>query len=242
MERVQVLEQIITGYRNTIQQRYQYENIKDSYGLPDSIDAETVNQLREYFLNYMYPEFEKRQELNEAFSSLEAFTKHPKKLVAVALDATKLIFKYGRHLPKILNTGLKAMQSFKAADTFENNLVDEAIKNNIEGPYNPEKIDALITLLSREEIEQFISISESLFDVLHDKILIKKIKGIIEYLIKMMRKKENTYTSQQIKGLELGLEMLTEGDALFNRLTIEDQQNLVDLIIVIEKDALERIF
>ncbi|WP_452233025.1 hypothetical protein [Lacinutrix sp. MEBiC02595] len=242
MIREKVLEAIIAGYRNTIQQRYQYENIKDNYQLPESIDAETVNQLREYFLKYMYPEFSKRQELNSAFNSLEEFTKHPKKLVGIALDATKLIFKYGRHLPKILNTGLKAMQSFKAADNFENNLVDEAIKNKIDGPYNPEKIDALIKLLSREEIEKFIHISESLFEVLHDKVLINKIKGIIAYLIQKMRKKENIYTPSQIKGLEIGLEMLTEGDALFNRLSLADQQNLIDLIIEVEKDALARIF
>lgn len=242
MVRAQVLEEIITGYRNTIQQRYQYQNIKETYGIPESIDAKTVDLLRDYFLNYMYPEFDRREELNAAFKSLDSFTKQPKKLVAIALDATKLIFKYGRHLPKILNTGLKAMQSFKAADNFENNLVDEAIKNKIEGPYDPEKINALIKLLSREEIEKFITISESLFEVLHDKVLIKKIKGIIEYVILVMKKKGKSYTVTQIKGLEIGLEMLTEGDALFNRLAVEDQRNLINLIIEIEKDALERIF
>ncbi|WP_452231399.1 hypothetical protein [Lacinutrix sp. MEBiC02595] len=45
MVREQVLEAIIAGYRNTIQQRYQYENIKANYQLPESIDAETVDQL-----------------------------------------------------------------------------------------------------------------------------------------------------------------------------------------------------
>ena len=56
-----------------------------------------------------------------------------------------------------------------------------------------------------------------------------------------MKKKEESYSVSQIKGLELVLEMLNEGDKLFNRLTKEDQQNLVYLITEIEKDTLEHI-
>ena len=57
-----------------------------------------------------------------------------------------------------------------------------------------------------------------------------------------MREKEESYALSQIKGLEIGLEMINEGDKLFNRLTKEDQQNLVNLITEIEKDKLDHIF
>jgi len=242
MTREKILEDIIEGYRNTIYQRYQYQNIKDTYGIPESINEETVNQLRYYFLNYMYPEYNTRAELNEAFKSLDNYIKHPQKLLRILLDAAKLIFRYGRHLPKILNSGLNAMKTFRAATNFENNLVDEAIKNKIEAPYDLSKINALIKLLSRKEIEEFIEISQSLFEILHDKILIKKIKEVIQYLIGVMREKEESYSLSQIKGLEIGLEMINEGDKIFNRLTKEDQQNLVNLITEIEKDKLDHIF
>jgi len=242
MVRDKILKEIIEGYRNTIYQRYQYQNIKDKYGIPESINEETVNQLRNYFLKHMYPEYNTRVELNEAFKSLDNYIKHPKKLLRILLDAAKLIYRYGRHLPKILNSGLNAMKTFKAATNFENNLVDEAIKNKIEGPYDLSKIDALIKLLSRKEIEKFIEISKSLFEILHDRILIEKIKEVIQYLILVMREKEESYSLSQIKGLEIGLEMINEGYELFNRLTEEDQQNLVNLITEIEKDKLEHIF
>ena len=163
MVRDKILEEIIEGYRNTIYQRYQYQNIKDTYGIPETINEETVNQLRNYFLSYMYPEYNKREELNDAFKSLDNYIKHPKKLLRILLDAAKLIFRYGRHLPKILNSGLKAMKTFRAATNFENNLVDEAIKNKINAPYDLSKIDALIKLLSHKEIEKFIENSQSLF-------------------------------------------------------------------------------
>ena len=139
MTREKIVEDIIEGYRNTIYQRYQYQNIKDQYEIPESINEETVNLLRNYFLNYIYPEFNKRAELNESFKSLDNYIKHPKKLLSILLDTSNLIFKYGIHLPKILNTSLKVMKSYRAATGFENMLVDEAIKNRIEAPYDPIK-------------------------------------------------------------------------------------------------------
>jgi len=192
MTREKILEEIIEGYRNTIYQRYQYQNIKDNYKIPVTINEETVNLLRNYWLNYIYPEFDKRKELNESFQSLDNYIKHPKKLLRLLLDATKLIFNYGRHLPKILTTGLKAMKTFRAAERFENSFVDEAIKNKIEAPYDEDKINALIKLLPRKEIERFIDISQSLFEILHDRIQIEKIKEIIQYLILAMKRKEES--------------------------------------------------
>ena len=238
MTREEILEEIIEGYRNTIYQRYQYQNIKDKYEIPDTINEETVNLLRNYFLNYIYPEYNKRAELNEAFKSLDNYIKHPKKLFRILLDASRLFFKYGRHLPKILNTGLKAMKSFRAASVFENMFVDEAIKNKIEAPYDLSKINTLLKVLPHEEIEKFIDISQSLFKILHDRTLVKKIKEIIQYLVLVMKKDDKSYSLSQIRGLEIGLEMLDEGDRIFNQLAKEDQQNLIYLITEIERDML----
>jgi hypothetical protein len=187
----------------------------------------------------MYPEYNKRAELNEAFESLDHYIKHPKKLLGVALDATKLIFIYGRHLPKILNSGLKAMKSFRAASGFENNFVGEAMKNKIGPPYDISKMEILIKSLPINEVEQFIETSQSLFEILHDREQVEKIKEIIQYIIGVMKKKENVYSLNQIKGLELGLEVLNEGDKLFRRLTKEDQKKLFYLITEIEKDILD---
>ena len=239
MTREKIAEDIIEGYRNTIYQRYQYQNIKHQYDIPESINEETVNLLRNYFLNYIYPEFNKRAELNESFKSLDSYIKHPKKLLSILLDTSNLIFKYGIHLPKILNTSLKVMKSYRAATGFENMLVDEAIKNITEAPYDSSKITTLIKLLPRKEIEKFIDTFQSLFEILHDRILIKKIKEILEYLILVMKKKESHYSASQIKGLEMSLEIVNVGDKLFNRLAIEDQRKLVYLITEIEKDVLE---
>lgn len=242
MPREKILKEIIEGYRNTISQRYQYQDINNKYEIPESITEETVNAIRSYFLNYVYPKYEKRAELNEAFQDLENYTKHPEKLLRVLVDSVRLIFSHGRHLPKILSSGLKAMNTFKAASNFENKLVDAAIKNKIGAPYNISKINSLIKSLSRKEIQQFIDSSILLFEILHDQILFEKIKEVIQTLIDIMRKKQGTYTLNEIKGLEIGLEMLNEGNALFNQLTKEDQQKFVHFIVEIEQNTLDNIF
>jgi hypothetical protein len=226
-----ILKEIIEGYRNTIAQRYQYQNIQRKYEIPESMTEETVNSIRSYFLNYIYPEFEKRAELNEAFQCLDDYTKHPEKLLRALVDSVRLIFSHGRHLPKILKSGLKAMNTFKAATNFEDKLINKATNSKIAAPYDVSKINGLIKQLSRKEIQQFIDSAESLFEILHDEPLIKNIKEVIQTLISIMKKKQESYSLNEVKG-----------HALFKQLTKEDQQKLVPFIIKIEQDTLDDIF
>lgn len=79
MQKEIILEEIVKGYRDTIYFRYQYHHIKENYTISDSITKETVDELRSYFLDYMYPEMHKRTQLNKAFESLDHYTKNPKK-------------------------------------------------------------------------------------------------------------------------------------------------------------------
>lgn len=242
MPQEDILKAVIEGYRNTVAQRYQYQRIKDNYEIPETVDKETVDSIRNYFLNYIYPDFEKRAELNDAFESLDNYIKQPEKLLRILKDSFKLIFSHGRHLPKILSAGLKALKSFTAASKFEESLVKEAIKSSVKPPFDTPKINGLIAQLSRKEIDDFIESSASLFETLHDRVLVEKIKEILSQLVSIMRGNPRSYLPDEVKGLEIGLEMITKGDALFNKLTKEDQQIAIQLIIDIEKDNLNAIF
>ena len=77
---------------------------------------------------------------------------------------------------------------------------------------------------------------------MHDRDLIKKIKEVIHYIVQVMKKNTKAYSPNQINGLEIGLEMISEGDKLFTQLLKDDQQNFVNLITEIERDNLNRIF
>lgn len=238
MDREKILEGIIEGYRKSIHRRYQYQNIKDNYEIPNSINEHTVDEIRTYWLEYIYPEYKKRTELNEAFKNLDNFIKQPRTLLRILWGASKLLITYGSHLPKILNSGLKAIQSFRVASSFENRFVDEVIKHNIKPPFDESKIKTLMNFLPPEDVEKFINISQTLFDTIQDRTIVEKTKEVIRYLILAMKKNEASFSPIQIRGIEVGLEMLEKGDEIFNKLPKEDQKTLVLVITKMEKDML----
>lgn len=242
MKRSKVLEEIIKGYRNVILERYQYKSLIEEYPLPTTINKDIVNGLRNYFLTYVYPDLKRREELNEAFNTLDVFIKQPEKLFNIVLESFKLLFTHGKHLPKIFSAGLKAMKSFRGATKFENALVDIALHKKIEPPYKTDKINELIKLLPYSEIEEFVLSTEAFFNIVHDKILVEKIKEIIAFLIKKMKNKPNVFSKKEINGLQLALTTISEGEKMLNKLTEKDQKILIEFVVQIENDNLKNIF
>ena len=112
--------------------------------MPDSFDEERVHQFQDYFLEYIYPDLDKRAELNDAFDSLDSFIKQPEKLLSILMASGRLIFKFGRQLPKLLSAGIKALQSFRAASRFELRLAQLAEQDGLVAPYAIEQVDGLV--------------------------------------------------------------------------------------------------
>ena len=237
-----VLNEIIIGYRIVIEERYHYKTLKNKYDFPKTINDEIVNDIKTYFLTYVYPDVAQRAALNEAFRTLDGFIKQPEKLLNLVLDSFKLIFTHGRHLPKIFNAGLKAMKSYRGATTFENALVEKAIHNKIEPPFSISKINTLIQLLPYQEIESFMKNTETFFNIIHDKELVEKIKEIIAFIISKMKMKPKIFSKKETLGLELALETIIKGEQMLNKLTKTDQEILIDFVLIIEKDHLTEIF
>ena len=237
-----ILNGIIVAYRKIIDERYQYEQLIDRYELPKSITKGQIDAIRIYFLTYVYPNIEKRNELNEAFESLDNYIKQPSKLFQVLIDSASLIFKHGRSLPKILNSGIKALRSFREANKFENLLVSQAKKTKEEPSFSTETIYSFIKALPREDIDQFIAGTKSLFEILHDRKQVRKIIEIVSYLIVKMEKNPKTYSQQEINGLEIGYEIITKGNDLFENLGEKNQNELIDFIVKIESDTLDNIY
>lgn len=237
-----LLNEIIIGYRNLIKERYQYKKLKKKYDFPESINEEVVNAIKDYFLTYVYPDVEKRAELNEAFSTLDDFIKHPEKLLNLVLPSIKLLFTHGKHLPKIFNAGLKAMKSFRGATKFENAIVEKAIQENSKPPFTTNKINKLIQLLPYKELEEFMKNTETFFNIIYDKELVEKIKEIISFLISKMKKKPKVFSDKEITGLSLALETISKGEEMLDKLSLKDQEILISFVLQIEKDYLKEIF
>jgi len=158
------------------------------------------------------------------------------------MDSVGILFKYGRHLPKILRTGLKAMQSFKKASDFEAQLAKAAIRSNRKAPFSKSDIEYFTGLLSRKDVNDFIEDSLSLFETLHDRELVKQIIDIVKHIINKMKLRPSVYAQKEIMGLELGRDLIVNGDKLFESLTKQEQDLLFKMVVKIERDTLKRIF
>ncbi len=241
-KRGRILKEIILGYRRVIEKRYDYQIIRQRSDFPDSFGEARVNQFKAYFLDYIYPLPEKRETLNKAFAEVDNYIKNPDKLIRILIDSTSLVFKYGLHLPKILRTGLMALQSFRRANNFEESLVEKALLLQMDPPYSSLDIDKLIAHLSKEEVEDFIESGQNLFETLHNRALMAKLKEIIDELIRKMKKRPNVYTPAEINGLEMGREIIVKGDSLFEKLSKEEQAIIFSFIIKTEREVVEKIF
>jgi len=153
------LVNIIKAYRSVIHSRYDYHRIKALYDIPESFTQDKFDDLRTYFLTHIYPPPAQRALLNEAFDKLEGHISNPKYLLNILMDSMGIIFKYGRHLPKILRTGLKAMQSFKKANQFEYQLTTAALASNRIPHYSQEDIEHFTSQLPSGEVYGFIDVS-----------------------------------------------------------------------------------
>lgn len=242
MTQSKILKEIIKGYRNVVEERYQFQKITKQYNLPKSVTKNDIDKVRNYFLTYVYPDIKQRKELDDAFKTLDNYIKKPEKLFNILLDSIKLIFSHGKHLPKILNAGLKAMKSFRGATKFENALVKVAISEDVNPPYSVENINYFIKQLPYKEVDEFIKNTEVFFNIIYDKVLVSKIKEVIAYIIFKMKKKPTLFSKKEIAGLELALETIKQGEKTLDSLSIEEQEILVQYVVKIERDNLEEIY
>lgn len=238
----EIIDAIIIGFRNLINDRYQYENIVGKYSIPASLDEERVERYRSFFLEQVYPHPEKRELLNEAFRSLDNYLTHPDRLVRIVMDSTAILLRHGKSLPKLMGAGLKAFRSFRIATDFEAKLVRKAKASGKLPPYCNDDINSFIKALRRSEIDEFIENTRALLELLYDRALVREIIQVINELIARMRKKPKVYSETEIAGLEIGLELLTEGNRLFAELSPQDQHQIFNIIISIEVDVLEDLF
>lgn len=237
-----ILNGVILGYRDVIRNRYQYQHIAEQYDIPASFDEERVAQYRDFFLDQIYPHPEKREPLEAAFESLDNYLHHPDKLIRILFDSAAIVFRHGASIPKLMRAGMKAFKSFRTATQFEAKLVRKAKNSGKLPPYSANDINSFIKALRKKEIDAFVVNTTELLELLYDRKLMREVIQIISELIARMKKSPRTYSSTEIEGLEIGLQMIKEGNRLFDALSATDQKRIIEIVVAIEVDVLEDLF
>ena len=232
---------VIEAYRVLISERYQYDYLTRAYDIPQSFDTDRIELFRNFFLDYIYPPLEKRQELDQAFESLDRHIKNPKNLLSILVDSSSILFKFGRHLPKILNAAIKALRSFRRANRFEDQIANRASNRALQLPISQDDLKSLIASLPKSDVMGFINESKSLFELIQDKKLVVKIIDLLTQLINKM-KKNKVYSAAEINGFQIGLNIISGSYELFNSLRPTEAKLLFELGVHIERTEIDRIY
>lgn len=221
---------IINKFREMVDKRYDYDAVKLRFELPPTIDDTVIKDIKNYFLNTIYPEATQRKALEEAFKGLANYIRQPKKIWGLFGNIASAVFKFGRHFMTALKAGFSALDSFVGAKNFEAHMVEVANKNGIVPPMSDEDFADCLYQLDKEEVEKFISDIKSLFEAMINTELLHKTLEILDTVIITMKNKPHVYPKEDIEGILLGRSLLQQGYDLFQKYDEPTKKKIVELI------------
>ena len=221
---------IIEKFREMVNKRYQYEDLKKRFDLPTNVDERVINDVKEYFLGTIYPDFDERQRLESAFGNLASYMRQPRKIWGLFGNMTAAVFKFGRHFFQAFKAGLASLDSFLGAKKFEQNMAEIANNNNIHPPISDEEYEKCYHLMEKSEIQKFINDIKSLFGAMVNTPLLLKTLEILDNVVETMERKPHIYPKEDIEGILLGRSLLYRGYELFSKYDEDTKQKMVEII------------
>jgi len=214
-EERQLAEHLIEKYRKSVEQRYDYDALAARLDLPPQLNREVAAKVKRYFLENIYPPAEKRAQLDKAFDHLDTYLTHPSKIWHLLGNMTAAVFKFGRHFPAALKGGFISLESFRDAKQFETTMLQAARKKDFDIPLTDAQFKECLVSIPRDEVERFLKDISAFFKSLNDTVLLRKTIEILKGVIKKMKKYPRLYSSDEIEGVAMGVEILENGYLLF---------------------------
>jgi len=221
---------IINKFREMISRRYQYAELKERFDLPATVDEAVITEIREYFLQTIYPEASQRLILEEAFAELAGYMRQPRKIWGLFGNMAGAVFRFGRHFVAALRAGMASLDSFIGAKKFERSMADLANKLGLEKPMTDDGFEECLYQLPREEVETFIHDVKNLFGAMVNTKLLEKTLHILDDVVVTMEKHPQTYPAADIDGIRLGRSLLQGGHDIFMKYDDATKQDMIALI------------
>ncbi|MBX2901969.1 MAG: hypothetical protein KF872_00340 [Chitinophagales bacterium] len=232
---------LIERYRETIHARYQFSQIKDNKNLPDFFTQEKADELRNFFLQNLYPDINKRQELDAAFARLESYVNDPAKIWGILGNLTAAIFRFGILFPKAIKAGIETLHTHTAARNFEELLLQTALKQNLTAPVTEAQLLQCIADLPQKKIQQFIDELCNLFLIITDTKMLEKTIGILEDVATRMKANTKTYDKNDVQAILLGANILKMGKELMQQYNDHEKKAIVEFIAQTETKFINNI-
>ncbi|WP_411822234.1 hypothetical protein [Leptospira sp. 'Mane'] len=232
-----IFPELISAYQNSLKLRYSKESL-EKYPKYKTLPRELVDGLVDFFIEFLYPEFENRKKLDSAFNSLAGFMHQPAKLWGILGNLAASIFRFGRHFPQALKAGVAALHSYVTAHNFEEVLLRETKREFGSGDflYSEEGFKKILGRIPANDADRFRKDIGKLLSIFTDEVLVNKIILIMEDVLARMEKKHHIYSEEDRKGIELGIRILERGKGLFEKLKKEEMLEIIQAIDEIERD------
>ncbi|CAN5225708.1 hypothetical protein BH09BAC1_BH09BAC1_05790 [soil metagenome] len=235
-------DHLIDKYRQIIADRYDYSKLTEFKPLPEGITRETVEEIRDYFLNSIYPEPAKRHELDEAFAQLQSYVHQPAKVWGILGNLTGAIFRFGSMLPAALKTGIISMEAFSAAKNFEQTMKKAALASEYTLPLTDEQFIHCLSTLPRAKLDSFALDVGRLFRSMANTKLLSKTIEIMKDVVKKMESKPQVYTKDEIAGINMGLDIMQKGLELFSKYPEKTKDKMVEYIVERERLFIDEVY
>ena len=231
---------LIRQYRELISRRYDALITHRGDTLPYLSD-EVARQIKDFFLTNIYPPPDRRRELDAAFAELRNFTHHTALIWGLLGSLPKAIFRFGTHLPAAIHAGFKSLEAYTSAIGFEDAMLDAAENYGFNPPLSEAQFIDCIRAIPPGRLDHFIYEASMLFTVISDTDLLSRTITIMHDVISRMKSKPDTYNSDQIAAIELGLGLMQQGYDLLAPLTQDTKQDIISFITQNERKFLAEI-
>jgi hypothetical protein len=233
---------LIEKYRQIVSKRYDYDEVKKIPGFPDTITRQMVDTLRKYFLENFYPETAQREKLDAAFAELENYVLHPAKVWDLLGNLASAILSFGLQFPAAIKAGFNSLEAYTSAKHFENLLTAAALEKGFTVPVSDKQFYECLIAIPQKDLHQFISELENLFESFTNTELLGKTISIMEDVLNKMKEKPDIYSASELEAIELGLDIMRKGYALFNQYDESMKKEMLLLISDSEKRFIDSLY
>lgn len=238
---------VIDAYREELRKRYSVENVSRFPNMR-RLNAEIVEELREFFLTLIYTDSATRETFDAAFENLGSVLRNPRKLMPFMTTAISSLWKLGTQFPAAVSAGWRTLEAYLETRRLEKTMIevlekllqtksisDLASYRLISGDFR-----TMITGIPLKEVERFQGDTVLFFESLSNKKLLRSTIEIMQESLSIMDNRRALYSPEERAGLDYGYKVLAEGYRLFEKLNDEEIKIILEGIVVIEKDWYDR--
>ena len=215
------------AYRVLIEERYNFDSMQIKLETPPYITRKTIDSIRIFFLNDLYPTLEERIQLITTFDSFRDHI-HLDMLLRIAGQLIGSVLKFGLYLPlvmKIVYLFFKAYINLKKLETI---AIKEGKDSNLYPPFSVEHLLICFRAIPKDKLlhitKEIISIVESF---IYNIRFIETVEIVLKDIEKNMHQNTNLYTENDIQILKLGLRIVSNALILLKSFPNEEERKQI---------------